>query len=429
MIHRIPKAFILFFILCLAPIGVFSYPSLTGTTVPENYEVRLRYRDLIFGPRNEVLAFSPVVEDQLGEETSVFMQILSQNGSFYLVFANEEEGGYPLHSPGSYVIRRDIESGAVNQIKVFIRNETGSFIRIRPAGRRSVMDVYLFDTMLYKEVVLPLSLDRVALEPFAKIVELTRLQVKWPLLFPSGRRHEDASARLMIESLRSELDYLVDSDDGAIDEDGEYRFIDSLAVNPKKGLNCSGFAKWVVDGLYQQRTGTLLSIESLKRRHLGVRGHAWSENYEKNRDPYFGLDWSRNLATALLSTAAGGIPDPEAADVRSVPFFDYFEDVGYRVRDLKLVLYFLSSLEPGHFYIGSVNRDYGTNPVLKQHVHLVVLFPYFDENGVFQTVVMERNVETSVESLERRYAADHIHLVKLPVSPAYAPPALNFGAY
>ncbi|MBN1686127.1 MAG: hypothetical protein JW852_05705 [Spirochaetales bacterium] len=410
----------------VAVVEAFSLPAITGSPPPENYEVRSKYRDLIFAPRNEILAFSPVVESQFGESSTVSMQMLSQNDSIYLLFTNEEEGDYPLYSRGSYVIRRDWEDGAFSQIKVFIRSEPGSFVRIRPAGRRSLMDVYLLDALLYKGVVLPLSVEQISVEPFSKIVELTRSQVDWELLFPFKQRPEDSLTRSMIESLRAELKDLRDSDDGAIDEDGAYRYIDSLALNPEKGLNCSGFAKWVIDGLYQQRTGKLLSIESLRLKHPGLRGTAWSENYEQYRDPYFGLDWSRNLAATMLSLDTGGVVNPEAADVRSVPFFDYFEDVGYRVRDLKLVLFFLAVTEPGHFYIGSVNSDYGASPVLKQHVHLVVLFPHFDEQGAFQIVVMERNAETSIESLESRYATDHTHLVRLSVPETYAPPTLNF---
>jgi len=38
-------------------------------------------------------------------------------------------------------------------------------------------------------------------------------------------------------------------------------------------------------------------------------------------------------------------------------------------------------------------------PTLRQHHHVIVLFPYFDARGSFQVVVMERNQETSLASL------------------------------
>ena len=412
-------------LLCLVS-GIFASPPITRENFPENYEVRARYRDLIFGSRNEIFAFNPVVEEQTGRDATVSMQVVNQNGSFYLVFTNEERGEYPLYSRGSYIIKRDLETGDFTQIKIFIRSEPGSFLRIYPAGRRSKMDVYLMNTLLHKGVVLPMSLEQIALESFSRIIDLSGFQVEWDLLAQIVQRPEDRITRSMIDALRGELENVRDSDDGAMDENGEYRFIDDLTENPESGFNCSGFSKWVVDGLYQPMTGKLLSIELLKGKHLEYRGNAWSENYEDDRDPYFGLDWSRNLAVAMLPRNRGIAADPEAADVKSVPFFDYYEDVGYRVRDLELILYFLARIEPGHFYLGSVNRDYGTDPVLKQHVHIAVFFPYFDESGIFKAVVMERNRETGIDSLKTRYPADHVHLVRLPVSASYKPPPVEF---
>jgi hypothetical protein len=422
-LHR--RLSLIFGILLFIASGIFASPSITHDTIPENYQVRSRYRDLIFGSRNEIFDFSPVVEEQTGRDTAVSMQVVSQNDSFYLVFTNEEKGGYPLYSRGSYIIKRDLESGDFTQIKIFIRSEPGSFLRIHPAGRRSKMDVYLMNTLLYKGVVLPMSLEQVALESVSRIIDSSRFQVEWDLLAPIVQRSEDKIILSMIDTLRGELEHLRDSDDGAMEENGEYRFIENLAENPESGFNCSGFSKWVVDGLYQPMTGKLLSIETLKRKHLDYRGNAWSENYEYDRDPYFGLDWSRNLGVAMLFPEQIAA-NPEAADVKSVPFFNYFEDVGYRIHDLELILYLLARVEPGHFYLGSVNRDYGADPVLKQHVHIAVFFPYFDENGVFKTVVMERNRETGIDSLQNRYPADHIHLVRVPGSAVYTPPSVEF---
>lgn len=426
MVTQRLRSVLLFFTLLLLTYGVYAAPPASRLIVPENYEVRARYRDLIFGPRIEVGDFKPVVEEQFGLDTSVSMQVMNQNGSFYLVFTNEDKGEYPLYSQGSYIIKRDLETGAFAQIKIFIRSEPGSFLRIHPAGRRSKMDVYLMDTLLYRGVVLPLSLEQIALESFTKIVSLSRFQIEWDLLTPVSQRPDDLITMSMITKLRDRISDFRDSDDGAMDVDGVFRFIEDLTENPEGGFNCSGFAKWVVDGLYQPITGELLSIEGLKEKHLDYRGNAWSEHHEDSRDPYFGLDWSRNLAIAMLSLGGDRPLNPEAADVKSVPFFDYFEDVGYRVRDLDLVLFLLARVEPGYFYLGSINRDFGTDPVLKQHVHIAAFFPYFDENGVFHTVVMERNNETSIDSLKNRYMSDHVHLVRLPVSEGYTPPFVEF---
>ncbi|MEW5818022.1 MAG: hypothetical protein AB1798_21850, partial [Spirochaetota bacterium] len=95
------------------------------------------------------------------------------------------------------------------------------------------------------------------------------------------------------------------------------------------------------------------------------------------------------------------------------------------VVDLKLILYLLAKNNPGYFYLGSINREGETDPVVLEHFHIVVLFPYFTPDGEFHTAVMERNTETSVESLTKRYPADFIHLVRLEAVSGYNPPYIE----
>jgi hypothetical protein len=212
-----------------------------------------------------------------------------------------------------------------------------------------------------------------------------------------------------------------------MDEDGNLVLIESLRLQDQQaGFNCSGFAKWIVDGLHEPLYGSYLSIGELKTKHLSRRGHRWSDPLEDERDPYFGLDWTRNLATAMLSGEQGetGV-DPEAADVRSVAYNEYVEDIGFPVARLPQILYLLAVHEPGHFYIGSLNREFGSDPPLNQHVHVAVLFPYFDDRGRFVVDVMERNVETSLQSLDRRYHDDSIHLVRVRADRSYTPPVIR----
>ena len=410
----------------LAVLGFFLAVSMECFALPENYEIRAKYRDAIFGPKNLMVAFEPVVERQIGSDAGVSMQVIGQNDAFYLLFTNEEEGEYPLYSRGSYIIKRDIETGDFAQIKVFIRSEPGSYVRILPHGKRSKMDVFLMQNLLFRNVVLPMPLEQIVTEPFSRIKDASRYQVEWDLLSPTVQRPVDRTIDDMVTKLRGRLEYLRDADDGAMDSGGTFKLIEDLTENLGSGFNCSGFAKWVVDGLYLPRTGKLLPIEALKEKHLELRGTVWSDTYEESRDPYFGLDWSRNLAVSIIGLDAGSSLNPEVADVRNVPFFEYFEDVGYKVENVELILYLLARKDPGYFYVGSINREFGSDPVLRQHVHVLVLFPYFDVDGKFTVVIMERNVETGVASLLDRYANDYIHLVKIPASNTFLPPSVEF---
>jgi len=346
----------------------------------------------------------------------------------YALVAPQRGEAFPVDTAGTYVLRRDRRDGSVSQIKVFLRSHPGFFVRIRPASAdASEMSVVLAGVEIHRGVPVALSIERIFELPLDELFEATPRQVAWSLFFPDTSSERHAITQLVIERSRASLHTLPDAEDGAMNERGELVRIESIALaDQEPGFNCSGFAKWIVDGLYSGRYGAFLPIEPLKEKHLDYRGNQQTRRYEELRDPFFGLDWTRNLAVA-----ARHAPDqvwegsPEQADVRSVDHVDYVEDAGYRVSHLPLVLFQLAEREPGHLYLASFSRDFGTNPTLQQHVHVAVLFPYFDREGRFHTVVMERNVETSLGSIDRRYRDDFVHLVRVELLEAFAPPVIH----
>jgi len=404
--------------------------SVDAAQVPENFEARRGMRETIVAPRREVMRSRQQVVSQVVGAPRVRYEVRQQHGHFYLLFTNEQSGDFALYNRGSYIIKRRLNDGAFVQVKVFYRSDPGFFVRIFPDGERTVMDLYVAGERTYENVVLPASLGDILLEPFASVQRMSGDIVDWDSLYRRYPLGEYASIRAMVAEARRELPHLPDAEDGAMDENGNLVFIESLVLQDQlPGFNCSGFAKWVCDGLFQPATGSFLDIDELKEKHLDLRGHQWSRLHEDDRDPYFGLDWSRNLARHLAAVSPRGrleeLPHPEALDVRQVPFSRYVEDVGYPVSELRRILYFLALREPGTFYIASLNREFGSEPSLRQHVHVAVLFPYFDVDGRFQATVLERNVESSVESLERRYADDYIHLVRVEARSDFAPPRIR----
>jgi hypothetical protein len=328
------------------------------------------------------------------------------------------------------------------------------------------MDLYVAGVQTYDDVLLPVSFGRVLFDPFSRVRRMSEDLVRWEDLYRPYPVSAYAEIREMVAKARAALSTLPDAEDGAMDAEGNLVFIESLVLQDQlPGFNCSGFAKWVCDGIVGPATGEYLPIEALKEKHLDLRGHQWSRLNEDERDPYFGLDWSRNLARYLAALeerpaagrsevaeasgpaaghaaatvesrpAASGsavtnrvretLPHPEAQDVRSVPFSRYVEDVGYPVDELPRILYFLARSEPGNFYIASLNREFGEQPTLRQHVHVAVIFPYFSEEGRFRVSVMERNLETSLDSLERRYGENYIHLVRARAQENFVPPRMT----
>jgi len=407
-----------------------NYTDILSLNFKENIKARVSLKSKIFAPLYKALKFKPDYVYERESGTTVKFDIVKSKKAFYLLILNKRNNNFPILGQGNYIIKRSLQDGHFIQAKVFIRNDPGSFIRINPFKDRSYFDLTLYGFPLFKKVVLPVSFSSVLISPFSEIMELTQNVVDWNLVLYRETRRDNESLLSVVKKIREQIPYLKDSDDGALDASGNFVFIkdgssqgSSGVLGVKQGgFNCSGFAKWVVDGFYYPLTGHLLDIDIIKRKDTDSRGNRWSFRYEKARDPYFGLDWSRNLAVSILEARENiKITNPEVVDVRNSRYIKYIEDVGYPVKDIKFLMFWLSKLYPGYFFIGSVNKEFGKDPVLRQHFHIVVLFPYFDSGGGFHLDVMERNTNTSISSLLKRYKDNYIHLVKIKSEGVFKP--------
>lgn len=210
-------------------------------------------------------------------------------------------------------------------------------------------------------------------------------------------------------SVKEKSKNLKDSSFGAIDAEGNY------TVDSNKGLNCSGFAKWIVDGFYtplcKKDEPKYISLQTLRKKHLAERGTPDILIYENSRDPYFGLDWTRNLAVEL-GKKRGENPTYKTYDVTDSSITSYVMNCGYPIWKIEKVLIEQEELHPGRMYLGSINGYFGEEPKLWQHYHIAVFIPYY-ENDVLKIAVLERNKETSFSYLLERYPNTYCHLVAI----------------
>ncbi len=396
-----------------------------GMGFPETSEARRLLRDVIFLPIGELADVDSRMVYQRSYGSRVKFEVWRRKDYLYLLFLNRDpfSRAFKVLERGNYIIKRSLKDGSFVQVKIFLRREKGSFVRLFPDGDRTRMNLSIQGYKLYSDIVLPMAFDKLLTESFSTVERLSSMIVDWKFVLYRGSKGKDSKVGRLAERIAECLPRLGDADDGAMNREGKFVYIrDGSPQRGERGFNCSGFAKWVIDGFYYPLTGHLLSIGQLKRRDLKYRGNRWSKRYERERDPYFGLDWSRNLACALLSAREGTkITDPEVVDVRDSRYIPYVEDVGYPVKDLRFLLFYLAYKYPGYFYIGAVNANAPDSLALRQYFHIILFFPYFDSDGNFRVRVMERERETSVDSVRRRYPRDYIHLVKVEATGKFQP--------
>jgi len=398
-----------------------TYRMLESAAFYENYEIRQELKETVFAPFLTVLNTPRKIFNQSGSLVPVKFEVRKTAEHFYLLFLNEFEYSFPVWGRGSYIIKRDILTGRFLQLKVFIQNDEGSYLRLFPEGDRTRMDVYLFGARIYESILIPVEFERIVVSPFSMLINLTSDSIDWSSIFTDVSWSEWAMIEKMVREIRSYLPSIEEVDDGAQNRFGDYVYIETEnRQRDESGMNCSGFVKWIGDGIYSSYPGEIdlfgpyMDLETLKSEpdYGEDYRNSWNENY-RDRDPLFGLDWIRNIASELYEKKTGVTPDIRDFDVKDTPFFHYTENVGYSLKDLMAILYLQAVKNPGSFYLGAVNTEFGKAPVLRQYRHVAALFPWFTEDGNFHVSVLDTGMEKFPVTLEGQFPGGFIHLVRI----------------
>ena len=383
-----------------------------------------------------------------GSRVQVRVETSPQNrNEFAVVLAREQNGAFPGWARGSWVFsRRRDNNPEGSRIRVFLRSDYNTYVQFRPfTDEKCLFDVVVYDSYLVRSLPLAIPFERLFVLPVEEALTIAGKRFPRRYFDPEPGTYRDS--RAFAAKVRARLPELIFRDDGALDENGDYVFIDTLAAQEGRGgLNCSGFAKWVVDGILKPRTGEWLPIAPLKE-PFGDRGSSYSETWEALRDPFFGLDWCRNLASRAGAILRSSSFSPiEEIEVRNLPFSEliqreaggsavypysgHIQNAGFGIEGLLPLLYTLAIDEPGRIYLAAVNREIAAPvtrenprglPRLRQYYHIAVLVPYFSERGNFRVDVFESAEETSFSKFKTRYPQQCVNLVRIPIEDAFDP--------
>jgi len=366
----------------------------------------------------------------------VQVRVEARNNEISVILARQRNGTYPGWAQGSWIYTRDLSTGEPLRIRMFLRSDPQMYVQWRPLGTdKSQIDVVIYDAYVIRGLPIGIPFERLLIMPVEEVLAAAGSRFPRRYFDPDPRLYRNIGA--LAAKIRAALPPLVYVDDGAIDETGAYVFIETLqAQKAPMGLNCSGFTKWVVDGMLRPVTGKRLAINDLKK-PVTPRTSSLAENFDY-KDFLFGLDWTRNLALeaskVLRSEAFAVMENVEvregtfsflidraggAAAIKSYPGF--LLNAGFSIEGLRPLLYTLAINEPGYIYLASVNRERGPAPPQRQHYHVAVLVPYFNEYGNFQILVFESAAETNFTGFIRRHPQGMVNLVRVPVEGAFEP--------
>jgi hypothetical protein len=456
--------FILFIFLLFSGFYEISCFDLPVSKISDDSLLRIRLKDtwLTETPGRVLSRRSSIEYLETGERIEV--RAIEGREEFMIIFSRElmsgnieadntpayprsETGQFPGWAQGSWMLTRRKDSGAGVLIRIFLRSDQFTYIQFRPFSTdKCQIDVVLYGGYIVRSMPVAVNFERIYTMQLNEILKL--LGEKFPRRYfePDPSCYTDN--RRLITQIRERLGGLRFTDDGAIDENGSYVLIETLQSQKpaSTGLNCSGFAKWIIDGILRPITGKRLPITPLKQ-PFGERGSSFTVNWEDRRDPYFGLDWIRNLAAEANETLrAPAYKNLDEFEVRNDVFSlimvnenrnfvensypGFLLEAGYGVEGLYPLLYTLAVDEPYSFYLAAVSNEIGVAttpdnlrgaPRLRQYFHVAAFIPYFDEYGVFRITVFESAAETSFNTFRSRYPGHCINLVRIPVVNAFNP--------
>ncbi|MCL2762304.1 MAG: hypothetical protein FWD36_03725 [Treponema sp.] len=456
--------FLTFFFIFLGLVGQFAVgQDVAVGKIADDSALRNRVKDAWFFENPVKVLAQPRTLYRLAGGDNIELRAEAAQNEFMVIFAREHNnsGKFPGWAQGSWVLTRRKDTGEATRIRVFLRSDFNTYVQFRPLNAdKCLMDVVLYDAFMVRSLPLPVSFDRLYTMPLDEVLHLAGNKFPRKYFEPNPANYREQ--RLLIANIRKKLPELRYVNDGAMDQAGQYVYIDSgLEQSGQPGLNCSGFTKWLIDGILRPVTGERLAIPPLKA-PFGDRGSSFTEAWEELRDPFFGLDWIRNLAaqagTTLYSPAFGNIHEIE---VRQEPFSQvilrgknnsiihsypgFLEYAGYGVEGLWPLLYTLAIDEPNRFFLAAVNNEMSgpppkSNPrrpiLMRQYFHVMAFIPYFTENGIFQVAVFESASETSFSAFRHRYPVretivngekrlypngHYVSLVRVPIETTFDP--------
>ena len=394
--------------------------------IPDSAEVRSQAsRDWFESPLDVVRGLnSEIRSNQIGtqfqirleEQQDVFLIIVAPKSQMKVdiyegrgVRASVEDS-YNLDSPGSWLLVRSKKDGSPVSVRYYFAKDAGVYVQFRPnqEGRSSLADMVIFDNYAARGVPLGVPFEKFYTASFAEIQTLTKSNLPWPSVEPKAGIYDDTL--VMIQTIRAGLGTIAYEDDAAYNEEGkpvsvrngQARYVPE-ELRKKLTLSSPGFVKWICDGIVEPIAGSYLKMKPLVQPTFEVNPTGAKAIMEANYSTSFSLDWTRNLAAAVLSVRNNKtiLYKDSGVDVSIEPFAvrwtengfqnaaGYIENTGYRVQYLKPLLYVLATRNPQYFYLAAIRQTVRGKNGNEYSVFndAAAIFPYFDAEGKFRAVV------------------------------------------
>ena len=403
-------------------------------SIPDSSEIRKKtLESWLLAPTSELKNKEPQnIHTSYGQIFQIKTEI-SEQTILIAVAPRKEDYTFDYSAPGAWKLFKDAETGKMKEIQFFFLNDPNIYVRLLPDEKPNKpkvhVDLIIYNSFVARNIPVGLQFEDLLTISFSELYELTYDVIPWDYVKFDPRKY--ANNEYMISKIRDNLPRFEYLEDTCYDENKNPVMISTnerRSKTPGKlGVNSSGFTKWIADGITYNLNEHYLRIEPLKRHTVDVSNTMY-EPPEIDKEVFASLNWTRNLAAALISAATDKDFDAITAgtDVLVEPFSSvltndkpgvlknvgYIKNTGYDISMLKSLFLVLASTEPDMFYFGAIKSRDTKYPEKWVFNHEAVFFPYFDKQGICKIVVFECGVETDFDTFIQNNPDTFVHLVR-----------------
>lgn len=301
----------------------------------------------------------------------------------------------------------------LREVKVYFQDNNNSYIYFDSDYDRR-FDVYLFGKPYKKGLTHTLKFDSlkiIDLDAILAVIEENDIERETLVNKDDKKIKEEFIDEIITPALG--FAYVKD---GARNHIGEFVYISNgkLQSEKKIGFNCSGFVKEIADNYirYKKPDFKRLSIEELSIKLSGQREETTYAFYEEKYDPYFGLDWTKNIIEKINEYS--GFIEEKAILYTEDEYAPVFENGEYNFKDIKEIIFRDQQKDSNYFYIVVFNKFKVTPPSLPSFYHISIIVPYFEKRH-FYLRVFESGVETAFPNLIKKHSGEKIAIFKIPL--------------
>ena len=347
---------------------------------------------------------------------------------------------FPGDACGAWILIRNSLTGNPEKIRIYFSQNSDMYIQFSPDGTKTLADFVICGLYASRGVPVGIPFEKLYTASFQQVLSATEHSLPWN--YADTQKGQFDAKLQMTGVIRKNLERIVYAPDSCYDENGESIFISSgekqtdfdflktRKIEKPVVVDQAGFLKWIVDGLVEPLAGAKLYRNPLMVKTVTYEPTGRNGVLGKNMDISFSLDWCRNLAAAALSVRSQKkyMWNESNMDIQIEPFAaqvtkegvaqipGFLKDSGYKIENLKPLLYVLASTEPAYFYLAAIKRP--VTQVYKDSENFIfdqcaAIFPLYDKDGRFACIVFENGAELTLNQFVAKYPGSFVHLSRV----------------